>query len=282
MNLLNFWIYLCTKNQFLWVILYFIISLDCSPKSEKCRVSGVKVPKTRFTHVVDCGFITWFCRGSYAELSWRRGMGGFGPPDREPTTVIRFRSYRIVTNRELLDLDPTANILRSRDPTLTLWSRSYRWGGSSEGIRASSNRCPSPRIWRSERVFFLSLTTVNKAPRAAAQLAGDTRSECVDSPIRSLTIYARAVTLVNLVQVTYRGFMGSCRWPRRVTDPRCRPIADEESPRPKTLPALPVVTNGFVESPKPLNATARAPECSIEISSTTTLKLFLLLSLFTS
>jgi hypothetical protein len=48
--------------------------------------------------------------------------------------------------------------------------------------------------------------------------------------------------------------------------------SDEKSPSPGRLLALPLVTTGFVS--KPLHVAPRAPDCSGEISSTTTLESF--------
>jgi hypothetical protein len=63
-------------------------------KTEKCRGSGIKIPKTQGAPNMDGGLIPRFSRVLFRRCAWQRGIHKPQPPDQLPTVHIRFRFKR--------------------------------------------------------------------------------------------------------------------------------------------------------------------------------------------
>jgi hypothetical protein len=91
MNYTSFWIYLCTKIQFLYLNNRFLCSWVAHIITDKLRVKLAKIWQTQVTSLTDGGFNKKFYRVSFAKLVRRRGIGWLESSDQKTRPHIGSR-----------------------------------------------------------------------------------------------------------------------------------------------------------------------------------------------
>jgi hypothetical protein len=140
--------FLCIKNQFPYLILYFYFPLDCASFSVKHRGSSERVQDSGY-HWTRPRVDSLKAEGRLCKTSQRRGIAHPGPFDRDSTTQIRPTLHWTGTRSGQLDPWSTIHIHWVCDLIATLWSNANDMDRASEEVSDLDRLFSNPRTpWR--------------------------------------------------------------------------------------------------------------------------------------